>query len=97
MDEHPREDLHHRSSFLPPLGFVENHIETLITPDVVPYPQYPILTCNTVTEGNLVNIGPTIPIDISTTPQLVEYIHIGHKYSPEELTSYTTLFLIFEH
>jgi hypothetical protein len=46
-------------------------------------------------EGNLSNISPTIPIDISVKPGIVENVNIGTSCSPEEIVTYTSLFKEF--
>ena len=46
-------------------------------------------------KGNMENISATIPINISVKPDVVENIHIGAKFSPEEIAIYTSLFKEF--
>jgi hypothetical protein len=46
-------------------------------------------------EGNLSNISPTIPIDISVKPGIVKNVHIGASCSPDEIVTYTSLFKEF--
>jgi hypothetical protein len=46
-------------------------------------------------EGNLSNISPTIPIDISVKPGIVENVNIGTSCSAEEIITYTSLFKEF--
>jgi hypothetical protein len=46
-------------------------------------------------KGNLSNISPTIPIDISIKPGIVENVHIGASCSPDEIVTYTSLFKEF--
>jgi hypothetical protein len=57
---------HYLSSFLPSLDKIEEDIHYISPPplDVVNCPQSPILTQDTTSEGNLVNISSTITIDI---------------------------------
>jgi hypothetical protein len=43
-------------------------------------------------EGNMVNISPTVAIDISRTPGKIENVYIGADCSPEEIQIYTDLF-----
>jgi hypothetical protein len=59
---------------------------------VVDFPQSPILTQDTLSEGNLGNISSTIVIDISIKEGVMENINLGANCSPEEVVSYTTLF-----
>jgi hypothetical protein len=46
-------------------------------------------------EGNLSNISPTVPIDISIKPGIVENVHIGASYSSDEILTYMSLFKEF--
>ena len=46
-------------------------------------------------EGNMANIFATIPINISLNPNVMENIHIGANYSPEEIAIYMSLFKEF--
>ena len=46
-------------------------------------------------EGNLGNISPTIPLDISVKPRIVENVHIGDSCSPDEIQTYKSLFQEF--
>jgi uncharacterized protein with ACT and thioredoxin-like domain len=46
-------------------------------------------------EGNLSNISPTIPIDISIKPGVVENVHIGDLCSHDEVVTYKSLFQEF--
>ena len=43
-------------------------------------------------EGNMENISTTIPVNISINPSVVENVHIGTNFSPEEIAIYTALF-----
>jgi hypothetical protein len=92
IDEVPCDDNHHRSSFLPPLEEIQEDIHSIFPPNIVDSPQSPILTHDTTFEGNLGNISYTIPIDISIKEGIVENVHLGANYSPEEVAYYTTLF-----
>ena len=55
----------------------------------------PIPAPNAFEEGNMVNISPTIKINISTNSEIVEEIMLGASCSPEEVDAYTTLFQEF--
>jgi hypothetical protein len=52
----------------------------------------PIPAPDAFEEGNMANISPTIKIDISIKPGIIEEITIGAACSPEELTAYKALF-----
>ena len=43
-------------------------------------------------EGNMANLSPTIPINISPVPSKVENVYIGADCSPDEVKEYTELF-----
>ena len=43
-------------------------------------------------EGNMANISTTIPINISTKPDVMENVYIGGISSPEEIATYKYLF-----
>jgi hypothetical protein len=90
--EVPWDDNHHRSSFLPPLEEIQEGIHSIFPIDVVDSPQSPILTHDTISEGNLGNISSMVAIDILIKEGIVENIHLGANCSPEEVASYTTLF-----
>jgi hypothetical protein len=46
-------------------------------------------------EGNLSNISPTIPLDISIKPGVVENVHIGAACSDDEVVTYKAIFQEF--
>jgi hypothetical protein len=46
-------------------------------------------------KGNLSNISPTIPLDISIKPGVVENVHIGASCSHDEVVTYKSLFQEF--
>jgi hypothetical protein len=52
----------------------------------------PIPSPDAFEEGNMANISPTVKIDISIKPGIVEEITIGAACSPEELIAYKALF-----
>ena len=55
----------------------------------------PILALNSFKEGNMENILPTIKINISTNPKVVEEIMLGASCSLEEVAAYKALFQEF--
>jgi hypothetical protein len=95
IDDVPWDDNHHRSSFLPPLEEIHKDIHSVFPPDVTNSPQSPILTQDTLSEGNMGNISTTIVIDISIKEGIVENINLGANCTPEEVVSYTALFKEF--
>ena len=89
------EDLHHRSYFLPELSRIENQEFRLRLSKDVDIPINPLPREGMFAEENMENISSTIPINISVNPNVMENIHIGANYSPEEIAIYTTLFKEF--
>ena len=78
----PWDALHHRALFLPQ--------EALMPPS-----RNPIPAPDAFEEGNLANISPTIKIDISVKPGVVEEVIIGASCTPEEIIAYKALFQEF--
>ena len=71
---------------------VENDIKSIFPPNIFENPQCPIFTQDSISEGNLGYITPTILIDISEKPSTMEHIHLGKTCSPKEIIAYTTFF-----
>jgi hypothetical protein len=95
MEDTPWDDGHHRS-----ILFLEQHtIESyqwISTPStVVVISTIPESTHDMFYEGNLSNISPTIPLDISIKPGVVENVHIGASCSHDEVVTYKSLFQEF--
>jgi hypothetical protein len=95
IDDVPWDDNDHRSSFLPPLEEIHQDIHSVFPPDVTDSPQSPILTQDTLSEGNMGNISTTIVIDILIKEGIVENINLGANYTPKEVVSYTAMFKEF--
>jgi hypothetical protein len=89
IEDTPWDDGHHRS-----ILFMEQHTlvsyQWISTPSTVPESAHDVFS-----EGNLSNISPTIPIDMSIKPGIVENVHIGASCSPDEIVTYTSLFKEF--
>jgi hypothetical protein len=95
MEDTPWDDGHHRS-----ILFLEQHTiesyQRISTPStVVVISTIPESTHDVFSEGNLSNISPTIPLDISIKPGIVENVHIGASCSPDEIVTYKSLFKEF--
>jgi hypothetical protein len=95
MEATPWDDWHHRSIlFLEPETIKSyQHISNLSTVITIPLVSEP--TRDVLYEGNLGNISPTIPLDISIKPGIVENFHIGASCSPDEIQTYKALFQEF--
>ena len=89
------EYLHHRSYFLPELSRIKNQEFHMRLAGDVDTPINPLPREGIFAEGNMANISTTIPINISTNPNIVENVHIGANCSPEEIAIYTSLFKKF--
>jgi hypothetical protein len=91
----PWDDGHHHS-----ILFLEQHtIESyqwISTPStVVIIYTIPESTHDMFYEGNLSDISPTIPLDISIKPGIVKNVHIGASCSNDEVVTYKSLFQEF--
>jgi hypothetical protein len=91
----PWEDLHHRSYFLPNLRQIEAGKFTITMTGDQPCPINLLATQEIYSEGNMVTIAETIPINISRNPGVVENVFVRADLSPEEIQIYTDLFKEF--
>jgi hypothetical protein len=60
-----------------------------------PCPINLLATQDIYTEGNMVTIAATIPINISCNPDIVENVFVGVDFSSEEIQIYMDLFKEF--
>jgi hypothetical protein len=95
MEDTPWDDGHHHS-----ILFLEQHtIESyqwISTPStIVVISSIPESSHDMLYEGNLSNISPTIPLDISIKPRVVENVHIEASCSTDEVVAYKSLFQEF--
>jgi hypothetical protein len=95
MADTPWDDGHHRSILCLEQHTLENYQWISTSSTIVVISTVPGSTRDVFAEGNLSNISPTIPIDISVKPGIVENVHIGALCSPEEIVTYTALFKEF--
>jgi hypothetical protein len=101
----PWDVLHHRALFLPQKSLMPpslNHIYAVETKDFIPswttdWFNHPIPAPDAFEEGKLANISPTIKIDISIKPGIVEEIIIGAACTPQEIAPYKALFQEFRY
>lgn len=98
----PWDNIHHRSCYLPQAtnpSFSSNQytIETkyFIPSGHVDWFWNPIPTLDAFEEGNMVNISPSIHINISHTLRVTENINVGESYSPTEVEELKHLFQEF--
>jgi hypothetical protein len=95
MEDTPWDDGHHRSILFLEQHTIENY-QWISTPStVVVISTIPESAHDAFSEGNLSNISPTIPLDISVKPGIVENVHIGASCSSDEIVTYTSLFKEF--
>jgi hypothetical protein len=95
MEDTPWDDGHHRSILFLEQHTLENY-QWISTPStVVVTLTVPKTTHDVFVEGNLSNIPPAIPIDISIKPGIVENVHIGALCSSDKIITYTSLFKEF--
>jgi hypothetical protein len=95
LDDTPWDDGHHRSILFLEQQTLENYQRISTPSTVVVITTVPGSTRDVFAEGNLSNISPMIPIDISVKPGIVENVHIGASCSPAEIVTYTSLFKEF--
>jgi hypothetical protein len=92
MEDTPWDDGHHRSILFLEQHTLENYQRISTPSTVIVISMVPVTTHDVFSEGNLSNISPTIPIDISVKPRIVENVHIGASCSFDEIVTYTSLF-----
>jgi hypothetical protein len=95
MEDTPLDDGHHHS-----ILFLEQHTikiyQQISNPStIVVVSSIPESTHDVLYEWNLSNISPTIPLDISIKPGVVENVHIGASCSTDEVLTYKSLFQEF--
>jgi hypothetical protein len=95
MEDTPWDNGHHCS-----ILFLEKHTiegyQWISTPStIVIISTIPESTHDLFYEGNLSNISPTIPLDISIKPGIVKNVHIGASCSHDEVVTYKSLFQEF--
>jgi hypothetical protein len=95
LDDTPWDDGHHHSILFLEQQTLENYQRILTSSTVVVISTASQSTRDVFTEGNLSKISPTMPIDISVKPGIVENVHIGASCSPAEIVTYTSLFKEF--
>ena len=93
--EQPWEELHHRSYFLPKLDRMECDEFRAIFSEKIGNPMVTLSSPCPMADGNMANVSPTIPINISHDPGKVENGYIEADCSPDEIKEYTELFKEF--
>ena len=80
--EKPWEISHHRSSFIPMTDQLKKIDLELTIDKKFDWFKCPFPAQSIIIEGNLLNISNTIPINISSNPNIIENIMIGTDCSP---------------
>ena len=75
--EPPWEELHYRSYFLSKLDYLECEDFREILSERIGSPMVPLSSPGPMDDGNMVNISPTIPINISRDLGKIENVYIG--------------------
>jgi hypothetical protein len=95
MKDTPWDKGHHCSILFMEQHTIENYQRISTLSIVVVISNVPEFAPDVFSEGNLRNISPTIPLDISIKPGIVENVHIGALCSSDEIVTYTSLFKEF--
>jgi hypothetical protein len=95
MEDTPWDDGHHCSVLFLEQHTIENYQRISTPSTIVVISTIPESTHDVFSEGNLSNISPTIPLDISIKHGIVENVHIGASCSPDEIVTYMALFKEF--
>ena len=83
--EQPWEELHHRSYFLAKLDRLECDDFRAILSEKVGSHMVSLSSPGQMAEGNMANLSPVIPINISHDPGKIENVYIGADCSPDEI------------
>jgi hypothetical protein len=95
MEGTPWDNGHHCSILFLEQLTIENYQLISTSSTIVVISTVPSSTHDVFSEGNLNNIWPTIPLDISVKPGIVENVHIRASCSSDEIVTYTSLFKEF--
>ena len=93
--EKPWEELHHISYFLSKHDHLECEDFREILSKKIGSPVVLLSSPSQMAEGNMANLSPMIPINISHDPGKIENIYIGEDCSPNEIKEYTDIFKEF--
>ena len=79
--EPPWEELHHKSYFLLDLDYLEREEFRDILSERIGSLVVPLSSPGPMADGNMVNMSPTILINISRDPGKIENVYIGEECS----------------
>jgi hypothetical protein len=95
MEDTAWDDGHHRSIIFLEHDTIERY-QWISTPSTIVVVSLVLESTHDVLyEGNLSNILPTIPLDISIKSRVMENVHIGASFSTDEVHTYKSLFQEF--
>ena len=83
--EPPWEELNHRYYFIPKLDHLEHEEFREVLSERIGSPMVPLSSPGSMANGNMENIYPTIPINISHDPGKIENVYIGAECSHAEI------------
>ena len=83
--EPPWEELHHRSYFLFEINRLERENFREILSEKIGSPMVPLSSPGQMVDGNMANISPTIPINISCDFGKIENVYIVAECSHTEI------------
>jgi hypothetical protein len=95
MEETPWDDGHHRSILFLEQHTIESYQRILTPSTIVVTSSVPETSHDVLYEGNLCNISPTVPLNISIKPGVIENVHIRASCSTDEVVTYKSLFQEF--
>jgi hypothetical protein len=91
MEDTPWDNGHHRSTIFLECDTIESY-QRISASSTVVISSVPESTHNVLYKGNLSNISPNVPLDISIKPRVVENVHIDASCSSDEVCTYKALF-----
>jgi len=91
----PWDDMHHRSYFLSELVRIEQDEFRSTLSEMVSHVVVSLYMHGVYVEENMMNIFPTVVIDISLTPGKIENAYISADYFTKEIHIYTDIFKEF--
>jgi hypothetical protein len=95
LEDTPWDNGHHHSILFLEQHTLENYQQISTPSTIVVISTVPESTHDVFSEGNLSNISPSIPIDISVKPKIVKNVHIRALCSSDKIVTYTSLFKEF--
>jgi hypothetical protein len=95
IEDTPWDDGHHRSILFLEQHTIESYQRISTSSTVVVISSILKTSHDMLYEGNMSNISPTIPLDISIKPGVVENVHIRASCSLDEIVTYKDLFQSF--